>query len=118
MNDDDLSIIPEAWGRKIDTLPALPPQTEPWPPVPTPTANRCGDLNGDGVVDAYDLALFDDRIALCGSELYSGMFDVNHDFAISEADRMIIRANSHDEKGPFGTFCFFGSLTRLLGLRR
>jgi hypothetical protein len=79
-------------------MPALPVQTAPWPPQPTASANQCGDLNLDRIVNQVDLDLFDARITSCGysygGHFYSGQFDVDHDLEITPADRAIIAANA------------------------
>lgn len=92
VDQDDLDLVMEVIGRDANALPPIEPVLS-WPPRLLPTADRCGDLTGDGVVDQSDLAMFDTWLIECPSR-YSGMYDVNHDGTLDNLDRAIIVSNA------------------------
>lgn len=88
---EDINLIDEAWGRSCD-YPA-PPVTD-WPIIPYPDVygfQRCGDANGDRMVDEND---YDDVSEVLGmSAVECPAADVNHDGWVDEADLAWIQSN-------------------------
>ena len=75
--------------------PAEPAPEDPKPEEPTPEVGTPGDLDGDGVVDVFDLALL--KRAAAGKDT-SGAADFNKDGAVNDKDVSDLTAFLHTGK--------------------